>query len=372
MSLSRVYNPYLGRYVLEQAPLAIYTFYVTDALTGLPIQGAQCAITDRESLIEAREGAGAITNEQGIAEVNVTFPPNYYSVYRVGYETVRGTVPGAQINVALTPTTISYWVSVNAGVGGSVNPAGTFQVEANYKLTVTATPFSGHILDHWLVNGKKTASVNPLSVFIDRDSFSINAVFKTAEVPPPPPDGDSTWPVTRRIHLFDNYKIKNEWWEVAKTETREITGVDMDALIGGKLEYTIHYTRGNEIELEARLFWNDAQMARAILGWGKLKTDTRDLTGTIRNSNALRLWMETTPVTWAECSFDVWITLGYSKEPAIEPGAPELQWWEEIEPWQWGLAGLFGLGVVYIAVAKPKFPQIVTVPYPVLDRGEGK
>ncbi|GAH77199.1 unnamed protein product, partial [marine sediment metagenome] len=84
---------------------AIYTFYVTDALTGLPIQGAQCAITDRQPLIESREGAGAVTNEQGIAEVNTTFPSHHYSVYKAGYETVRGTVPGAQINVAMTPTT---------------------------------------------------------------------------------------------------------------------------------------------------------------------------------------------------------------------------------------------------------------------------
>ena len=334
MSLNRVYSPYLGRYVLTSyAQLeSVATVQRTLEPTPLVAKGSIEAHSFPDAADVGAEKSWNMTvhniGDTGIFGLGIVNPSgNPGSIVITFQGTEHTIIPGYYLRIR-TPGEVPNCTRIIAS--GTIK----FLNKGSYTLKL----WGMHLRDStWYYDQE---ILIPVSV------------------------GDAPWPVTRRIHLFDSFKLKAEAWEVAKTETREITNVDMDALIGGKLEYTIHYTRGNEIELEARIFWNDTQMTRALLSWGKLKTGTIDLTGLIKNSNALRIWMETTPVTWAECSFDIWITLGYSKEPAVEPDVPEPEWWEKIEPWQWAMAGVFGLGVVYIAAVRPQPPQIITVPMP--------
>ena len=343
--------------------LAQYTFVVTDFSTGLPVKGAQCAIMDRMAMtLQQRfDGAGCITGADGTCSIPPpTFPVNYYSVYKAGYKTVRGSVPGYLIEVALVPTDLMYWVSVGAGVGGKVKPSGTFQVEANTKLTVTAEPNEGYILDYWLVNGKKAGATNPLSVIIDRDSFSINAIFKVSDIPPPPPPTE--WPVTRRMHAFDSYRLKANSWEIAKKKTWPgPSNVDMPILLGGKLEYTVSYLQGTPLAENADIYFNGSLIVRERLNKGETKTGSFDLTGLIFSSNTTTIGIVSAPGFWSEVLFDVWVTLGYSEEPVIEPGAPEPPFWEKLTWWQWLLIGGVALAGVIIVTKRGK-PVIVITP----------
>ena len=362
--MSLVYSPYLGRYVPYFSSLTVFSFKVTEAETGVPVSQAQCALSDAPLAIGSLEGVGGYTDLNGVCTLEALFPARYYSVYKAGYVTARGSVPGAQINVSLTPTTVKYYVTVNAGVGGSVNPYGAFQVAANTKLTVTATPDSGYILDYWLINNVKSGNTNPLGVTIDKDNYSINAVFKVADVPPPPPNGGNgvTWPVTRQIHPFSNVKLEPgimTWAEKSMT----ITNIDTASLMGGKLNYTINYLSGTLKGITAKIIWNDVVMFEVMPRIGVPVTGSIDLTGLINPSNVVKVGFSQGPFGFNSVAFDVWLILGYSKEPVIEPGMPGPGLEEFLEKYKWWLAGGIGLAGIYLLTRKGQPLIVMTQPY---------
>jgi hypothetical protein len=362
--LSQVYSPYLGRYVPYFGPLTVFSFKVTEAETGVPVSQAQCALSDAPLAIGSLEGVGGYTDLNGVCTLEALFPARYYSVYKAGYVTARGSVPGAQINVSLTPTTVKYYVTVNAGVGGSVEPFGSFQVAANTKLTVTATPDSGYILDCWIVNNVKSGNTNPLGVTIDKDNYSIYAVFKVADVPPPPPNGGNgvTWPVTRQIHPFSNVKLEPgimTWSEKSMT----ITNIDTASLVGGKLNYTINYLSGTLKGITAKIIWNDVVMFEVMPRIGVPVTGSIDLTGLINPSNVVKVGFSQGPFGFNSVAFDVWLILGYSKEPVIEPGMPGPGLEEFLEKYKWWLAGGIGLAGIYLLTRKGQPLIVMTQPY---------
>jgi hypothetical protein len=371
--LSRVYSPYLGRYVPYFGPLTIFSFKVTEAETGVPVANAQCALSDAPLVIGSLEGVGGYTDLNGVCTLEALFPARYYSVYRAGYVTARGSVPGAQINVSLTPTTVKYYVTVNAGVGGSVEPFGSFQVAANTKLTVTATPQTGYILDYWLVNNVKSGNTNPLGVTIDRDNYSINAAFKVTEVPPPT-NGDGngvTWPFTRRLHLFDNVKVEpgiGTWTE----KKINITGVDLSVLLGGKLDYVISYNAGVLPPIIARIILNDQEVLKFTSWTYTTKTGTVDITGLIKPTNVIKINVTQVMATFSSVAFDVWLTLGYSEEPVIEPGLPGPGWEELLKEYWWVAAGGIGLAGLYILTRKGQPLIVMTQPYYPPPQEKGK
>jgi len=363
--LSRVYSPYLGRYVPYSAALTVFSFKVTEAETGVPVANAQCALSDAPLVIGSLEGVGGYTDLNGVCTLEALFPARYYSVYKAGYVTARGSVPGTQINVSLTPTAVKYYVTVSAGAGGSVDPFGSFQVAANTKLTVTATPDSGYILDCWIVNNVKSGNTNPLGATIDRDNYSIYAVFKVADVPPPPPNGDGngvTWPVTRQIHPFSNVKLEPgimTWTEKSMT----ITNIDTASLVGGKLNYTINYLSGTLKGITAKIIWNDVVMFEVMPQIGVPVTGTIDLTGLINPSNVVKVGFSQGPFGFNSVAFDVWLVLGYSKEPVIEPGMPGPGFDEFLEKYKWWLAGGIGLAGIYLLTRKGQPLIVMTQPY---------
>jgi hypothetical protein len=362
--LGLVYSPYLGRYVPYFGPLTVFSFKVTEAETGVPVPNAQCALSDAPLAIGSLEGVGGYTDLNGVCTLEALFPAKYYSVYKAGYVTARGSVPGAQINVSLTPTTVKYYVTVNAGVGGSVEPFGSFQVAANTKITVTATPQTGYILDYWLINNVKSGNTNPLGATIDRDNYSIYAVFKVTEVPPPT-NGDGngvTWPVTRQIHPFSNVKLEPgimTWAEKSRT----ITKIDAASLIGGKLNYTINYLSGTLKGITAKIIWNDDVMYEVMPRIGVPVTGTIDLTGLINPSNVVKVGFSQGPFGFNSVTFDVWIIIGYSKEPVIEPDTGTDWLGEWMKEYWWLAAGGIGLAGLYILTRKGQPLIVMTQPY---------
>jgi len=164
--------------------MTIYTFHVTDAVTGVPVAGAQCTISDVALGVTRLEGQGGLTDANGVCALDILyFTPRYWSVYKAGYVTARGSVPGTTINVQLQPTAgpVKYYVNINATGPATLNPAaGLYQVDANSTLVVTVTSVeSGYFLSRWRVDDVDVpASGNSISVQITHDSFTIYAVIE--------------------------------------------------------------------------------------------------------------------------------------------------------------------------------------------------
>lgn len=91
----------------------------------------------------------------------------------------------AQYGVPPPSTTIQHVLSIASTTGGTTDPAsGSYNIYENTTQQVVAIPDAGYMFDRWEIDGVNVGSVNPHSVFMDRD-HSIFAVF--TELPPPPP-----------------------------------------------------------------------------------------------------------------------------------------------------------------------------------------
>ena len=302
--------------------LATFTFYVTDALTGLPIQDASCVIY--QGFNQTGDAVASRTDPSGMAIVEtVWFVPRSYSVFKSGYITAKGNDPPSILNVQLTPTTTMFSLLIFAGEGGSVTPSGNFTVLANETVKVTATPNAGFIFDAWVVNAVVQDNTNPKTFIIDRDAYTIAARFKVAETPPPPPN-DLVWPVTRRIHVFDS-KVLDGGAGLGVSKSANVTNVDMETLVGGKLEYTINYLSGTLPGIGAIVEWN-GELVDSVnftaFDVGKSVSRSLDLTGKIGTTNTLRVGFSQGPLGFNRVLFDVWLTLGFRSEPAIDPTTP--------------------------------------------------
>jgi len=374
MSLSHVYSPYLGRYVLEQAPLAGFNFTVTDANTGLPIQGAHCLIFAGPDC--TGDADGVYTDSQGKAGIDaIWFAPRSWMVSKEGYIPIRSNYVTSQITVALESTEIIYTVRIFAGTGGTTDPRGTISVAPNTKLTVTAIPDGGYEFNYWVYKGQNVGSANPATFIIDRNSITITAVFKESEAPPPPPPPPpppSPWPVTRQ-YPYENI-VLNPGPLLEASETKDVGPVDTDVLLGAVLDYKITYQSGVLKGVRAYIYWNDEEIAYHHLGSsdiGAPVTGTINLgTGRIRASNTLKVRMYQGPLGFNVARFDLVLTLGYSEDPAEEPKPPFP--WPELAWWHWAIIGGVALGILYIVVVRPAPPTIITVPYPVLRSKEGE
>jgi len=375
--LSRVYSPYLGRYVPYSGPLTVYTFRVTEAGTGIPVANAQCAIQDVPLGFRTLEGAGGYTDLNGVCSIDVLFAARYYGVYKAGYVTARGSVPGTQINVSLTPTAVKYWVTINAGVGGSVNPSGNYQVAANTKLTATATPETGYVLDYWLVNNVKSGNTNPLGVTIDRDHYSIYAIFKKS-ITPPPSNGGQEWPVERNLTIFNGEILQANQWQTGISKVSSEIGIgDSKKYLGARLEYSITYLEGNAGLITVGIDVNNVnQISKGLKLTDKYgppvptTSGTKDITTPLYlTGNKVKIGHAQPIGAWSKAAYLVKLVIGYSGEPAIEPGEEPgpWDWLPKLEWWQWGIIGGVGvLGTWTVLSSKGYAPSptiIITQPY---------
>lgn len=214
--------------------MAGFNFTVTDAVTGLPIHTALCTI--HAGFNCTGDADGVYTDVHGTASIDAQwFVPRSWRVSKAGYISQCSNSMVSEIIVALVPTEYLLSVNIRAGVGGTTTPIGFIEVPMNTQLSVTAYPDAGYILDYWLKNAQKSGNTNPTTFLIDQNGITIDAVFKVAEVPPPPPDG--AWPVSRQVHVFDNYVLKALSWEYPeKAEMRPLKNVDMNVFAGAKME----------------------------------------------------------------------------------------------------------------------------------------
>jgi len=314
--LALVYSPYHRRYV-EAQPLTLYTFKVEDSQTGLPIQGAACAVTDTLDPVRVMEGAGGYTDAGGECTVEALFPARYYTVSKAGYVSVKGTIPGTTINVSLDPTALMYWLTIHAGAGGSVHPSGNYQVAANTRVTVTAAPATGYALDHWLVNNVKQPAVNPITVTVDRDSFSVYAVFKETDAPPPEDGGE--WPFPVQLHVLDNVTVAPGWGTYGEA-SQNVGNVDAPKVLGGSLDLSVAY--GRVSASKTSIYWNGTligEVDAAPQDSGTRLTKSYSLTGLIRSTNTLKVAYTQPALGFGTVTYDAYVTIGYGEQPITNP-----------------------------------------------------
>jgi len=107
----------------------------------------------------------------------------------------------------------------------------------------------------------------------------------------------------------------------------------MSFLLGGKVTYRITYTQGNAgFARGISLNLNDTNLIpsgeAATLQLGQSMEATVDITGLIKGTNTVKIGYETWLGQWAELTFDVIVTLGYSEKPVIDPSTDKswLEW----------------------------------------------
>ena len=157
--------------------------------------------------------------------------------------------------------------------------------------------------------------------------------------------GIMSWPVSKSIHLFDNVKLKAEWFDISKEMSRSIVNIDTSVLLGGRLDYAVTYTQGWPLVETANIYFESSvfseRIVTASLSKGQTKSGSVDLTGFIGNAFDVKIHFYSAPGIWSEVQFDIWITLGFSEEPPIPPSPPpDLK--------NVLLLGALGLGVLYI------------------------
>jgi len=347
MSFNRVYNPYPGAYVLKSYSEVEPVSAVQRTLEVTPLV-ARGVIEDYSFPGTAEAGADQSwsakvhnigdTGILALGIVNTTGNPGPINVTWQG--TVHNLPPGTYLRIR-TPAEVPNCSRIDT------------------QGTIEFTVVGGYTLKLW--------GMHP----VDSDWYYDDEKIVPVTV------AESGWPVTRRIHAFDNYKLKAESWELAKKKTYPgPVNVDTNVLQGGKLEYTVKYTQGSPLAENADIYFNGTKIITERLNKGQTKTGSFDLTGRIEESNTTAIKIESAPGFWSEIIFDVWITLGFSEEPEKEPGVNWWEeWWENRTLTDKALMAGVGLGTVYIVAVRPRMPAmptIVTVPYPVLRPKEGE
>lgn len=349
--------------------LLTYYFTVIDERTGLPIHGAQCSIWELRNCGEG-EGDGSVTDFEGKAVIDAQwFTPRSWSVKKLGYHPICSNEMGTRIDVALAPTTEPepYTVKIYSSVGGMTQPQGAVEVEIDSPLTVTAYPYEGYKFNYWMFKGHNAGSGNPQTFMIDRDGISIVAIFE--EIPPPPepvppngeppepeppgpapPNGEPLYFVP--VHVFDKLKLKAEWSDMGRSKTQSVVNIDTSLLKEARLEYTVQYVRGMPVGETAKIALDGINIIKENLKRGEAKSGVMDVTGRIGRSVSITIGFESFVGIWSEVMFDVWLVLGYSEQPPVDPNTP-FNWEELIRRYgPWVALGTTGL-VVLSLMRKP-------------------
>ena len=151
--------------------------------------------------------------------------------------------------------------------------------------------------------------------------------------------------VTIPVHLFDDFKLKAEWYDVRKSLTRKIGDIDTSVLVGGRLEYTVKYTQGSPIAEDAKIEFNGMNVVHEVLSRGESKSGSVDLTGLIGREIEVRISFPSAPGVWSEVLFDIWIIFDFSEEPEDDPVIPS-NWGEYFDQYKWYIVG----GVAVLAL----------------------
>jgi len=210
-----------------------------------------------------------------------------------------------------------------------------FAAEGTYSVRILAQHEEDP--DVWFIDDERSITVNVVDVI--------------------PPE----WPHTVPIHIFDNVRLKAEWWEIGKAISKAIIDIDTTLLLGGKLDYTVRYTQGTPLAETANIAFNGTNLVSEYLSKGEAKSGTIDLTGLIGRTADIRISIDSAPGFWSEVSCDIWLTLGFSEEPPIPPGPEPVDWLEWLTKNAWWMSlGVLGVGL--IIMSRPSFPFVIYQP----------
>ena len=169
------------------------------------------------------------------------------------------------------------------------------------------------------------------------------------------PPGDA---VLFPIHIFDNVKLKAEWWDVGKSRSNSVINIDPLLLISAKLDYTVKYIQGTPLGEVAKIAFDGENIVTESLAKGAAKSGTVDLTGLIGRTATVTISFESFPGFWSEVLFDVWITLVYSEAPPTPPGPEPFDWMKWLrENALWISLGVLGVGVIMLS--RPGPPVVI-------------
>ena len=354
---------YQSPWVFEVSELGLagFNFTVTDASTGLPVQGARCNI--HAGLDGGGDADGGYTDANGVFGIDaIWFVPNSWSVSKEGYVSQVSNNIGSQIPVSLVSTAVIYTVNVLSGAGGSVNPSGFISVEPNADLNVTAYPDSGYVFDFWVLNGVNIGGVNPAVFLIDRDGITILASFKVGEEPPPNGDG---WPVIKTEQVFDNIRLA-PGLSLEALRQRE-KHIDTSLVLGGTIEYTVKLESSILTGCTYSIIWNGEVLdLKGFLLWepfGTIKSGVVDIPlSKIRSVNVLTISLTHVPATNNVTISNVYVRFGYSSEPSEDPPwtAP-FNWDAFISKYGMWIA-LGGAGIIVLSLMRPPGQPIIVIP----------
>ncbi len=349
------------------SPLAGFNFTVRDSITGVPISGVLCVIH------AGPDGTGdadsVLTGATGKAGIDaIWFAPRSWSVSKEGYLNQTSNRMEVNIDVALVPTVIEYTVRIFSSRGGFTTPKGEItRIKPGFRLSVKATPLTGYAFSHWTYKGLEAGSQNPETFLIDRNAITIDAIFTDLPVPPPSNgngNGNGQAPITQRIHVFNKVFLKATSYEFRKYLRASIIDIDTNLLISATVDYTVQYTDGSVGAEGAWIDLNDEEIVFESLKKGEAKTGSVDVTGKIREASTFTIKVESSLGNWSEVMYDVWLTLGFSEEPAKPPGIPPFDWQQWLADnalWLSIAGGAVLLGGTALILMRPQAPQIIVV-----------
>lgn len=167
-------------------------------------------------------------------------------------------------------------------------------------------------------------------------------------------------PYSVPVHIFDNVKLKAEWWDTMKSRSKSIININPGLLVGAKLDYMVKYIDGTPLAEVANIAFDGANVVNVSLAKGEAKSGTIDLTGQIGTTATINISFESFPGFWSEVLFDVWLVLNYSEKPPDDPTTP-FNWEAFINRYgPWIALGVGG--VVVLSLIRPRGAPIIVIP----------
>jgi len=161
-------------------------------------------------------------------------------------------------------------------------------------------------------------------------------------------------------HIFDNVKLKAEWWDTSKSRSESVINIDTSLLVGARLDYTVQYIQGMPLGEIANIALDGVNIVSEDLPKGVAKSGTVDLTGKVGKSVTITISFASFPGIWSEVLFDVWIIFEFSEEPPTPPIVP-FNWEEFINKYgKWVALGVGG--VVILSLMRPPGQPIIVIP----------
>ena len=252
--------------------------------------------------------------------VNVAGNPGDMTIIWMGKETIIP--PGTYFRInSVNPEPNCKRITVNGEV--------KFAVAGNYAIKLWAMHEGSP--DQWIYDDERTLTVN------------------VAEVTLP------EWPVVKTDHVFDNVRLDpGILFEARQSQEKQ---VDTSLALGGQIEYSIKLESSLTTACTYYIMWNnEILLEEGFAPWvphGTIRTGVLNLPlSKIRSTNVLTIVLSHVPLTFNRVLFNVFVTIGYSNEPTVDPPWEEEDWLDWLMRNAWwitlGTAGTILTGAIVL------------------------